>query len=81
MSFEERRILREELIRDLYNHYFENAGRELMLTFNFDDKEDKEKHLAYQYWEGKGLINYRLISKDGIHAVKINSYGIDYVEK
>lgn len=52
-----------------------------MLTFNLDHEEDKEKHLTYQYWEGKGLINYRIISKDGLYAVKINSYGIDYVEK
>ncbi|ASZ15652.1 hypothetical protein CK938_03025 [Bacillus cereus] len=81
MNFEERRFLREKLIRDLYNHYFESAGRELMLTFNLDHEEDKEKHLTYQYWEGKGLINYRIISKDGLYAVKINSYGIDYVEK
>ncbi|MEY8350930.1 hypothetical protein AALF16_22140 [Bacillus cereus] len=81
MSFEERRILREKLIRDLYNYHFENAGRELTLTFNLDIKEDKEQHLAYQYWEGKGLINYDLISKGDLYAVKINSYGIDYVEK
>ncbi|PFD66888.1 hypothetical protein COK34_06930 [Bacillus thuringiensis] len=81
MTFEERRILRERIIRDLYNDYFENVGREQILKFNLDDIEEKEKHLAYQYWEGKKLINYRLISKDGLYGVKINSYGIDYVEK
>lgn len=49
MTFEERRILRERIIRDLYNDYFENVGREQILKFNLDDIEEKEKHLAYQY--------------------------------
>ncbi|HDX9640906.1 TPA: hypothetical protein ACGXMH_005025 [Bacillus mobilis] len=81
MNFEERRFLREKLIRDLYNDYFENAGREEMRRVNFDDREEKERHLAYKYLEEKGLINYRPISKDGIYGIRINAHGIDYVEK
>ncbi|PRT27732.1 hypothetical protein [Bacillus wiedmannii] len=81
MSFEERRMLREKLIRELYSDYFENAGQEVLIRLNLDDKEDRENHLAYQYLEEKGLIYYRPISKDGGYGVKINAHGIDYVEK
>ncbi|HDR6956466.1 MULTISPECIES: hypothetical protein [Bacillus cereus group] len=80
MTFEERRILREKLIRESYNHHFENVEEEFIFQINWGNRESEETHLAYRYLEEKGLIYY-ISTRDGKYEVRINAHGIDHVEK
>lgn len=82
MKVEEKKQLREELLKELYDWHHERAGREVIITFNdlHNNEDDKKKHLAYLYLSEKGLIEYKVFSKDR-YSARISVYGIDYIEE
>ncbi|MEI4622143.1 hypothetical protein KFD70_19135 [Bacillus pfraonensis] len=80
LTLNERETLRKNLLKELYNYHFENNGDALSVYLDvYVSEEDRQKHLTYEYLNGKGLIEYRPFSKDR-RIVKITSYGIDTVE-
>lgn len=74
-----RQRLRDELLLEVYNHYFEKGGVAL-LTKSEKLQEDKEKTLAYQYLEQKGLIEKEKRGQQNIY-IKPTVTGIDVVEE
>jgi hypothetical protein len=82
MDAEGRQALREELLQDLYESNFEGSGNFQMIKYNNlrEDREEIERHLAYEYLEEKNLIYYKKRANQLFDA-KITSYGIDEIER
>lgn len=77
MTPEERNELRLSVLKELYDFHFANNGRSAL--FKIESDEDKEKLLALEYLDGKGLANHKIMYK-GAYDAKITSYGIDLIE-
>lgn len=80
MIYDERRKLRVDLLRGLYEHYFENEGKHKEV---FVDKMDKETKLAYKYLAEIGLIKSEEFEHLEGKSVRftITARGIDFVEE
>ena len=80
MNFDERRKLRVDLLRDLYEHYFENEGKYKEIFLN---KTDKESKLAYRYLYDAGLIRSEEFEhlEGKSYRLTITAKGIDFVEE
>ena len=80
MNFDERRKLRVDLLRNLYDHYFENEGnyKEVFLG-----KMDKDSKLAYRYLYDVGLIRSEEFEhlEGKSYRLTITAKGIDFVEE
>lgn len=78
ISIEERKAKRKEVLKEIYNHYFENGGTAYKVIKQ-DLLNDREKELALLYLEEKRLIR---IDKQGNtnFFIKATAYGIDEVE-
>ena len=72
-----RKELRKELLIELYESYFSNNSR--IKTLSLSDISNSEKHLAYEYLKGKGLITINKVGRDSLE-MKITVTGIDIVE-
>jgi hypothetical protein len=74
----ERKTLRENILRELYDYYFENKANAKTLTLD-EYRNDEERYLACEYLKAKGLID---VTNPGgrNHALQITVYGIDVVE-
>jgi hypothetical protein len=81
MEIAEKKALRLEKLRSLYDHNEKHGGREAHIKYDdlHSNEEDKVNHLAYEYLEDKGLINYKILGRNYYQA-KITSRGIDFVE-
>ncbi len=80
MNPEDRRKLRVDLLRDLYNYYFDNDGKFMEVHASRIDSEFK---LAYRYLVDLGFIR----SEEFEHLegkawrLTITARGIDFVEE
>lgn len=72
-----RKELRKELMVELYESYFSNNSR--IKTLSLSDIINSEKHLAYEYLKGKGLLTMNKVGRDTLE-IKITVTGIDTVE-
>lgn len=77
LTIQERKALRQSLLVQVYENYFEKSGAALVETKE-DLRADKEKDLAYQYLLDKGLISCSNIG-NSLH-IKPTVHGIDYIE-
>lgn len=81
-TIKSRQDLRQELLTELYEHYFNpnNKGtKKRMIQIDVQKlKEDSEKELAYIYLKNKGFITEH--GGNGISAFLITTAGIDYLE-
>lgn len=78
MNHEERKSLRDELLQQLYDFYFEHGrAKQVMLK---ELNEDIERKLAYQYLTDKGLVAMHATGGT-LYQFKITAEGIDYVEE
>lgn len=80
MKIKERRELRINLLRELYNIYFDTVNNSNSKTISDNlAQEDKEKYLAYDY-----LINKNLIKDTKMGGItpkySITVDGIDLIE-
>ena len=80
MNFDERRKLRVDLLRDLYEHYFQSDGSYKEV---FVGKTDKETKLAYRYLTEIGLIHREEFEhlEGKSYRFTITARGIDFVEE
>ena len=80
MKFEERRKLRVDLLKELYEHYFDSEGKYKEV---FVDKADKEVKLAYRYLTEIGLIKSEEFEhlEGKSYRFTITARGIDFVEE
>ena len=80
MNFDERRKLRVDLLRELYEHYFQTDG---MYKEVFVNKVDKETKLAYRYLTEIGLIKSEEFEhlEGKSYRFTITARGIDFVEE
>ncbi|HBC94825.1 MAG TPA: hypothetical protein DCZ10_18485 [Pelotomaculum sp.] len=76
MEFEQRRELRDKLLKKAYDYYFEKNGSEMYVD---EGKEGPETLLAYEYLKDKRLIEYIHFGGKEMKA-KITSLGIDFIE-
>lgn len=77
ITIEERKSKRTELLKELYNYFFEKGGAAYKVAKK-DILDDREKELALMYLEQKNLIT---IDRQGNNMfVKMTVYGIDAVE-
>ena len=81
MTVAEKRALRDQKLKDLYELNEKNAGREVNIKYtDLNENEDnKKEHLAFEYLLEKGLIAYKIRGRN-LYTAKITAYGIDYVE-
>lgn len=83
MDIKNRQLLREEILGDLYDHYFETGGEDK--TIREDVLEDKERHLAYVYLAQQRLISLNINSANKKVILDafatINGIGVDRVEQ
>jgi hypothetical protein len=79
MNIVERIKLRETLLKELYDNYFAQGGKENKIIFK---AQEVEKRLALYYLADKKVIFCRLIKEDHQQEfmVKITVTGIDAVE-
>jgi len=82
MNIEEKKALRNQKLKELYDFNEQNAGREAMIKYADlrNNEEEKMEHLAYEYLAQKGFINYKVFGGNNLYQAKITAYGIDYVE-
>jgi len=80
MTIDEKRELRLTILKELYNHNEETGGYKEITINDPMTEEDKNRFLAYEYLEDKGLIYFKPFHESA-YTAKINSYGIDYVEE
>ena len=81
MTIDEKRELRLTLLKELYDYNEETGGDGKVIPANEPmNAEDKNRFLAYEYLEEKGLIYFKP-HYDSAYIAKINSYGIDHVEE
>ncbi|OAB25252.1 hypothetical protein PMSD_28120 [Paenibacillus macquariensis subsp. defensor] len=78
MTVEERKKLRNELLKGLYDCHFEKNGNGKKLDDSFL-KEDTEVNLAYLYLVDKGYV-VKVSPGGRITVFSINSRGIDLIE-
>jgi hypothetical protein len=74
----DRQILRNELLQDLYDYFFNNKGRSFR-TSRDELEMEIEKGLAYDYLAEKGLITMSFPGGRQIE-MRITAYGIDQIE-
>lgn len=74
MTPAERKELRLNLLKELYNYHFSHNGNWFKLGIL-----KTELNLAYKYLEGKGLISYSDPYQQG--SISITPLGIDFVEE
>lgn len=81
MEVAEKKALREQKLKELYDYNEQHGGRECHIRYEdlYENEQDKQNHLAYEYLADKRLINYKILARNYYQA-KITSYGIDYVE-
>lgn len=81
MTIDEKRELRITLLKELYDHNEETGGDGKEISVNEPmNEENKNRFIAYEYLEDKGLIYFK--PHDVItYMAKINANGIDYVEE
>jgi hypothetical protein len=79
MNIEERIKLRETLLKEFYDNYFAQGGKENKVIFK---AQEVEKRLALYYLADKKLIFCRLIKEDSQQEfmARITTTGIDVVE-
>ena len=80
MTIDEKRELRLTLLKELYDYNEETGGYKVIDLNDPMTKEDKNRFLAYEYLEDKGLIQFKPYHESA-YIAKINSYGIDHVEE
>lgn len=81
MTIDEKKELRMNLLKELYDYNEKTGGHEKQVPRNVPMKdEDKDMILAYEYLEGKGWISFKPFHKSA-YVAKISAYGIDYVEE
>ncbi|PJN90975.1 hypothetical protein [Bacillus sp. mrc49] len=82
MTVEQKKALREEKLQALYDHNEKAGGRPAGIKYTdlYENEEDKQEHLAYEYLHDKGLIDYKILGRNTYHA-KITSRGIDRIEE
>lgn len=78
-SIKERKKLRNKILFDLYDFYFENGGEEKNINVN-DTQKNPEDRLAFRYLSEMGLINFEPRVGNRV-ALIIKAKGITYVEK
>lgn len=83
MTVEEKKALREQKLKELYDFNENNPGREAGVKFTDlqGNEEDKKEYLAYEYLQEKGLISFKIMGGRNLYTAKINVRGIDYVEE
>lgn len=83
MSPTERKQLRLDILKELYDYHFANNGESKSVVQEVNS--DSERKLAYEYLEDKGLI-YLKLETAGLERrvyqadAKINARGIDSIE-
>lgn len=77
LSINQRKDLRRNLLEEVYENYFEKNGAPFSKTKE-ELRADKEKDLAYQYLQEKGLISCTQMGN--YIQIKPTVQGIDYVE-
>lgn len=75
-DIKKRQELRENLIKDLYNHYFNNSGAPLTIVVT---ETETEEELAYKYLEDKGYLQMERQGRDNL-LIELTTDGIDIVE-
>lgn len=74
MTFTEKKELRVNLLKKLYQYYFDSNGSWYSIKYN-----ENEINLAYKYLEDKGLIIYSDTYQQG--SIMITTAGIDFIEE
>ncbi|AST90107.1 hypothetical protein [Sutcliffiella cohnii] len=77
LSINQRKDLRKNLLEEVYENYFKKNGAPFTQTKE-ELRADKEKDLAYQYLQEKGLITCTQMGN--YIQIKPTVHGIDYVE-
>lgn len=78
-TIEKRKEFRMHLLINLYEHHFNNKGKDRYLRLKTEDVvADSETELAYTYLINKGFIKKR--STNSTLAFIISVDGIDFVE-
>ncbi len=76
MEHNQRKELRDKLLKKAYDYYFEKKGCDMYVD---EGTEEPETLLAYQYLSDKRLIKYEHFGGKEM-KVKITDYGIDFIE-
>ncbi|MEK5175094.1 hypothetical protein NST63_18005 [Heyndrickxia sp. FSL W8-0496] len=79
LSLEERKALRNKLLKDLYDYHFSNSSTKAKPIA--EEIRDNEYKSAYLYLENKGYIEFENFGHPAFAGAKINAFGIDEVEK
>ncbi|PIC65349.1 hypothetical protein CSV79_01635 [Sporosarcina sp. P13] len=81
MNIQEKKELRNQLLKGLYDWNEQSAGRPKQITVSMPMTEDEKKnHLAYEYIRDKSYIDYSSKASTLFFA-KITAYGIDKIEE
>jgi len=78
MTGEERKKLRNELLKDLHDHHFSKNGAPFRQSRE-KLRQDSEKKLAYDYLIEKGYAREEHQGLDNL-LLSITTIGIDYIE-
>lgn len=82
MTPEERMFLRQQLLKNLYEHHFSSSGTVKVVTA--EELKDDEYYLAYKYLSEKGCIQIDppgLTEEQGKDlSYRITARGIDLME-
>ncbi|PKR86110.1 hypothetical protein [Heyndrickxia camelliae] len=78
LSVEERKDLRNKLLKELYDYHFANSSTKAKPIA--DEIRDNEYKSAYLYLVDKGLIELENFGHPALAGAKINAFGIDEVE-
>lgn len=77
MNPKERRAYRWNLLKEIYNAYFANAGSEYLITVK--PEEDAERYLALQYLLSKKYITNTKPDYNN-YSLVLTVEGIDFIE-
>lgn len=79
MNYKDRVILRVTLLKEIYDNYFANGGKESKIVI---EPCETEKQLAMNYLAEKNLIYQRIIRQEPVleYETRITAKGIDAVE-
>ncbi|MFE4239835.1 hypothetical protein [Peribacillus butanolivorans] len=65
---------------ELYDHNEKSGGRVAGIKYTdlYENDNDKQEHLVYEYLHDKGLIDYKILGRNTYQA-KITPRGIDRI--
>lgn len=83
MNPTDRKALRQDILRELYDYNFENKGEPKPVVTEYNN--DSERRVAYGYLNEKGLVHLDVKitgheRKAAYGSVKITARGVDVIE-